>query len=207
MPGQVGRFLALTSSHINATDALYCGLGTHFLANEQKADFLAELTKQAWSGDAAANHERVGAVLADSVACVEQPDAQLEPHIDTINEWMAGDDLEAIHARVMGWQGEDGWLGKARDGFAHGSPLAASWIFRQLNQTREATLEAVFESELILGCNIMRYPEFTEGVRALLVDKDRSPAWAYRDLASVPADVVDSFFKAPADMPVLGLPE
>ena len=103
--------------------------------------------------------------------------------------------------------GEDGWLGKARDGFAHGSPLAASWIFRQLNQTREATLEAVFESELILGCNIMRHPEFAEGVRALLVDKDRSPAWAYPDLVSVPADVVDSFFTAPADMPGLGLPE
>ena len=115
--------------------------------------------------------------------------------------------LTAIHARVMGWQGEDSWLAKARDGFAHGSPLAASWIFRQLNQTREASLEAVFESELILGCNIMRHPEFAEGVRALLVDKDRSPAWAYTDLASVPADVVDSFFTAPAGMPVLGLPE
>ena len=146
-------------------------------------------------------------MLANSVAGVEQPAAQLEPHIDTINEWMAGDDLTAIHARVMSWQGEDSWLGKARDGLAHGSPLAASWIFRQLNQTRDATLEAVFESELILGCNIMRHPEFAEGVRALLVDKDRSPAWAYTDLASVPADVVDSFFTAPAGMPVLGLPE
>jgi enoyl-CoA hydratase/carnithine racemase len=203
----VGRFLALTSSHINATDALYCGLGTHFLANEQKVDLLADLTAQAWSGDAAANHELVGAVLAGSVAGVEQPDAQIAPHIDTINEWMAGDDLPAIHTRVTSWQGEDSWLGKARDGFAHGSPLAASWIFRQLNQTRDVTLEAVFESELILGCNIMRHPEFAEGVRALLVDKDRSPAWAYPDLASVPADVVDSFFTAPAAMPELGLPE
>ncbi|MDP7408199.1 MAG: enoyl-CoA hydratase/isomerase family protein, partial [Luminiphilus sp.] len=106
MPGQVGRFLALTSSHINATDALYCGLGTHYLSNEQKVDFLAELTKRAWSGDAAANHELVGALLADCVAGVEQPEAQLEPHIDTINEWMAGDDLGAIHARVMSWQGD-----------------------------------------------------------------------------------------------------
>jgi hypothetical protein len=76
-----------------------------------------------------------------------------------------------------------------------------------LNQTRDATLRAVFESELILGCNIMRHPEFAEGVRALLVDKDRSPSWTYSDLASVPADVVDSFFIAPDAMPMLGLPE
>ena len=53
----------------------------------------------------------------------------------------------------------------------------------------------------------MRHPEFAEGVRALLVDKDRSPSWAYADLASVPAEVVDSFFIAPDAMPTLGLPE
>ena len=59
----------------------------------------------------------------------------------------------------------------------------------------------------MLGCNIMRHPEFAEGVRALLVDKDRSPVWAYADLASVPADVVETFFTAPVNMPALGLPE
>jgi enoyl-CoA hydratase/carnithine racemase len=207
MPGQVGRFLALTSSHINATDALYCGLGTHFLANEQKADVLTALCGAAWTGSAEANHEMVATLLAQMNPSVAQPDAQLEPHIDTINAWMAGDDLEAIFSRVMAWQGEDAWLGKARDGFSHGSPMAAAWIFRQLNNTRDASLEAVFESELVLGCNIMRHPEFAEGVRALLVDKDRNPAWAYADLASVPSDVVDTFFSAPANMPALGLPE
>jgi len=53
----------------------------------------------------------------------------------------------------------------------------------------------------------MRHPEFAEGVRALLVDKDRSPAWTYADLASVPAAVVDTFFTAPSAMPALALPE
>ena len=71
----------------------------------------------------------------------------------------------------------------------------------------DADLREVFESELILGCNIMRHPEFAEGVRALLVDKDRNPAWTYPDLRSVPDDVVEPFFVAPADMPALGLPE
>ncbi|GIS02699.1 MAG: hypothetical protein CM15mP103_12500 [Gammaproteobacteria bacterium] len=136
MPGQVGRFLALTSSHINATDALFCGLGTHFLANEQKTDLLASLTRR----HGLVRRMRTMPLLArcslSMVAGAEQPDGQLEPHIDTINEWMAGDDLAAIHARVLGWQGDDVWLGRARDGLAHGSPLAATWIFRQLNQTR-----------------------------------------------------------------------
>jgi enoyl-CoA hydratase/carnithine racemase len=207
MPGQIGRFLALTSSHINATDALYCDLGTHFLAHAQKDAVLEALAGLAWSTDVGTNIASVDALLAGLEAEADAPAAQLEPHMDVISAWMAGDDLSAIFDRVMAWQGEDAWLQKARDGFAHGSPLAATWIFRQLNQTRDASLKTVFESELVLGCNIMRHPEFAEGVRALLVDKDRSPAWAYPDLASVPAEVVDTFFTAPHAMPALGLPE
>ena len=168
---------------------------------------LEALAGLAWESNLEADTVKVDALLKGITAEIDSPEAQLAPHIDVINEWMAGGDLLAIFDRVMAWQGEDAWLQKARDGLAHGSPLAATWIFRQLNQTRDATLRAVFESELILACNIMRHPEFAEGVRALLVDKDRSPSWAYADLASVPAEVVDSFFTAPDAMPTLGLPE
>lgn len=207
MPGQVGRFLALTSSHINAADALFCGLGSHFLAHAQKAAVLASLCGMRWSADVAGNHRLVSDMLDGMTADEPLPEALLEPHLDTINEWMTGEDLGAIIQRVLAWQGDDVWLGKARDGLDHGSRLAAAWIFRQLNQTREASLEQVFESELILGCNIMRHPEFAEGVRALLVDKDRSPAWTYASLEDIPTQVLDHFFAAPEQMPALGLPE
>ena len=112
-----------------------------------------------------------------------------------------------IHERVAAWEGDDKWLSKAQNGLLHGSTLAAAWIFKQLNQSQNAGLREVFESELILGCNIMRHPEFADGVRALLVDKDRNPVWTYPNLLSVPDYVVDTFFVAPADMPALGLPE
>jgi hypothetical protein len=36
-------------------------------------------------------------------------------------------------------------------------------------------------------------------VRALLIDKDRSPAWQFRTSRDVPADVLDAFFTAPWD--------
>jgi hypothetical protein len=52
-------------------------------------------------------------------------------------------------------------------------------------------------AELVLATNIMRYPEFAEGVRALLIDKDRNPAWRYKSTREVPPEVLDSFFQAP----------
>ena len=43
----------------------------------------------------------------------------------------------------------------------------------------------------------MRHPEFAEGVRALLVDKDRQPNWQFKSPEEVPVAVLDSFFQAP----------
>ncbi len=207
MDGQIGRFLALTSSHINGTDALYCGLGTHFLAHKQKALVLSKLSELPWKSEVGTNRDMVHEFLNGLTSDAPQPQGHLEHNMETINDWMLGDDLEVISKLVSEWDGEDAWLKKARDGFKHGSPLAAHWIFRQLNQSRDATLREVFESELILACNIMRHPEFAEGVRALLIDKDRSPIWAYPDLQSVPNELINNFFSAPAGMPSLNLPE
>jgi len=206
MPGQAGRFLALTAANINATDALFCGLGSHFLADTQKQDLLDRLCATDWPADNTARHNTVDNALAAIAPAVEAPAAQLAPHMDTIDSLMAGDDLPAIVERVLAWHGDDVWLSKARDGLAHGSKLAAAWIFRQLNETHEATLEQVFASELRLGTNIMRHPEFAEGVRALLVDKDRSPKWQFDSVEAIPPAVLAGFFTAPADMPALNLP-
>ena len=205
MPGQVGRFLALTAANINATDALFCGLGNHYLAHEQKDAVVAALAAANWQGDVDADHQTVNAVLGVA-AVVDKPAAQVEPALDEINILMDGDDLEVIVDRVLAWDGDNAWLAKGRDGLAHGSKLAAAWIFRQLNESKARTLAEVFQSELRLGANIMRYPEFAEGVRALLIDKDRQPKWAFESVADVPADLLDSFFAEPAGAPTLELP-
>ena len=105
----------------------------------------------------------------------ELPEGIVEPLMGEIDALMAGDDLGAISDRLLAYNGDNAWLAKARDGFAHGSKLAACWIFRQLNESVDYSLKEVFDTELRLGANIMRHPEFAEGVRALLVDKTDNP--------------------------------
>ena len=165
MPGASGRFLALTAASINAADALYTGLGTHFLGNAQRDTVVDAMVALAWSADADTRHDQLNALLDSITADAPLPAGSVEAHQALIDELMSGEDLAQIVDRVMAWEGDDPWITKARDGLAHGSKLAASWIFRQLNETRGASLEAVFASELRLGANIMRHPEFAEGVR------------------------------------------
>lgn len=207
MPGHSGRFLALTAVSINAADALYCGLGSHFIDHASKDAVLDALVACDWDDGSITSAARVDAVLAGMPVTAALPEANVEPHQSLIDALMAGDDLVAIVNRVLAWDGEDPWMAKARDGLAHGSKLAASWIFRQLKQTRDASLETVFASELRLGANIMRHTEFAEGVRALLVDKDRNPRWLFARVEDVPAALLDGFFTEPDGLPDLNLPE
>jgi len=59
------------------------------------------------------------------------------------------------------------------------------------------SLAEVFRMELIVSLGCCAHPDFAEGVRALLVDKDGKPRWTPASLAEVSADGVAAHFKAP----------
>ena len=199
MPGASGRFLALTAASVNASDALFCGLGDRFIAASQKDDVWSELLGASWDDDATANRAHLRHILhaASTAPAGGLPAAQVQPHLETINGLCDGDDIHDVIDRILALDTEDRWLARARDGLAHGSKLAALWIDRQLRETRHASLREVFQSELQLATNIVRHPEFAEGVRALLIDKDGQPAWSYAASRDVPGELLDGFFQAP----------
>ena len=158
-----------------------------------------------WSDDSGENGKLIDAILA-MPAEAELPEGIVEPLMGEIDALMAGDDLGAISDRLLAYNGDNAWLAKARDGFAHGSKLAACWIFRQLNESVDYSLKEVFDTELRLGANIMRHPEFAEGVRALLVDKDRQPKWQFDSVHDVPDSLLQQFFEDPVGAPDMGYP-
>ncbi len=199
MPGRAGEFLALTGASINAADAIYTGIADRFIASEHKQAVLEGLRKQSWQGSSEDSHALVRSVLRPFA---EQSigswlAGQVEPHMASISALCDGDSVHDIIDNITSQETEDPWLTKARDSLAAGSPLAARWIHRQLYATRHASLKEVFQQEIQLVTNIVRYPEFAEGVRALLVDKDRNPAWAYASSRDVTDTVLDGFFAAP----------
>jgi len=208
MPGKSGQFLALTGASINAAEAVFTGIADRFIGSEHKATVLEQLRRSRWSDDTGANHAQVRHILRPLTeqSVGSMPGGQVEPHLRLINALCDGDDVHQVVDTITGQQTDDPWLAKARDGLAHGSPLAALWISRQLQETRHASLREVFQAEIVLATNIVRYPEFAEGVRALLLDKDRNPAWAFPNTRAVPQDLLDAFFQAPwAENPLADL--
>ena len=197
MPGKSGEFLALTGASINAADAIFTGIADRFIASEHKQGVIDSLLAQDFSAGDPHAHVRHALRPWSDKSIGSLPAGQVEPHLATIGRLCDGDSIHDIIDNIVGLDTDDGWLVKARDSLKHGSKLAARWIHHQLWVTRHASLKEVFQAEIQLVTNIVRHREFAEGVRALLIDKDRNPQWTYPTSRDVPDEVLEEFFTPP----------
>ncbi|WP_101757093.1 enoyl-CoA hydratase/isomerase family protein [Oceanicoccus sp. KOV_DT_Chl] len=196
-PGRTGLYLALTAGSMNATDCLYVGYGDHFIQHEQKQDVLEQLLALNWSGSA--DSSLVDGLLA-AVAMNNQsalPAANIEPHFDIIQQLTGFATLPEIVQAITEHATDDKWLSKGAAALAHGSALSACNIYQALALTKEMSLAEVFQFELMLSTNVIRHPEFAEGVRALLIDKDQQPRWLFDRVDNVPLALLEQMVSPP----------
>ena len=62
------------------------------------------------------------------------------------------------------------------------SPSALAWSFDIIQAGAERTLEACLQAELALTARVTMHPDFAEGVRAMIIDKDKAPTWQETNL-------------------------
>ncbi|HEV2300189.1 MAG TPA: enoyl-CoA hydratase/isomerase family protein [Stellaceae bacterium] len=190
-PGRIGRYLGLTGARLGAADALYCGFATHFVPQGRVEAFYAALGGIAWGNGAQARQiEAVLAGLAGDPG--PAPIARLRPVIDRI---FAAASVEAILDALVGETGEwAGWAEETRVDLDRKSPLSLEVTLRQLDMGRDYDLDAALALEYRLTQHFMQGHDFYEGVRAMLIDKDRAPRWRPASLAEVDAALVDFYF-------------
>ncbi|HWR84445.1 MAG TPA: enoyl-CoA hydratase/isomerase family protein [Rhodoglobus sp.] len=105
------------------------------------------------------------------------PQPELLPQRDWIDEAYAGDDVGAILARL-----EAGPGAAAAETIRSKSPTAVAVTLASLRRARELpSLEAALRQEYRVAVHALTWPDLQEGIRAQLIDKDRSPRWAPLD--------------------------
>ena len=200
MPGRVGLFLGLTGAPLNAADAQFCGLADFTLAHESKAQVLRAIKEMAWQGAARADRAALSRLLARHAGSAEPQASRVRTHLDAINALMVGEDLAEIGARLAALQDEDGWLQAAAAGYAKGSPTSAALTFELWQRAHHLSLAEVFRLEYRASVGACAQHDFREGIRALLIDKDKTPRWQPPTLAQVSRAHVEDHLRARGDM-------
>ena len=77
-----------------------------------------------------------------------------------------------------------------RNVMARVSPLALAVVFEQIKRGTQIDIEEAFQMEYGISQRFMQHSEFFEGVRALLVEKDKNPVWKHQCVHDVSQEEV-----------------
>ena len=199
MPGETGLFLALTSASLNAIDSCYVGLADYTIEHTQFNESINRLIAIEWQTSAEANNILIQLAL-DSFAkesLPAMPPGHIKQNLETINQLCHGESLSSIVKAISNFETDNSWLLKAKANLAYASPFSLAITAKQLKAAKQKPLKTVFNEELILSRNLSRHSEFIEGVRALLIDKDKQPQWQFTCVEDIPIEFIDRFFISP----------
>lgn len=197
LPGRLGLFMGLTGARLNVSDALRVSLADLVIEPAQTDTLLSRLQDERWTGEAAADDNRLFRLLSQIEALDYRSLAagHLEQHEQTIARLSAGDELPAVVDQLLSSGNEDPWWQACQHTLRQGSPVTAWLVWHQLQKGQQMSLKDIFRMELAMAQECTRRPDLAEGIRALLVDRDRSPVWSYPSVADVPEDVIERHFQ------------
>lgn len=194
-PGATGLFLGVTGAHINAADAEYIGVADYFITQDLKDEVMTALTEVKCEQGVSGVMQHFSALVAP-----QKPAGNVEVHRDWIESVCAGDDIKTVVAQITSYDGDDKWCAKAAKTLAAGCPVTPYLVWEQLHRGKALSLEDVFRMELTMSVNCAKRGHFKEGVRALLIDKDRNPQWTPSSFMDVSVAEVNAFFEDTADI-------
>jgi enoyl-CoA hydratase len=178
LPGQLGTYLGLTGVRMQGADAVHAGLATHFVP---RAD-LPGLSRALAENGPGALGTHAGPAAAFSLAAQRV----------AIDHCFGADSMTENVRRLEAIG--DAWATQTLAALRTVSPSALCWTLEALRRGANLTLPQCQAAELTLTRTTMRHPDFAEGVRAMVVDKDRKPRWQPSRIEDVDQAVIAAMF-------------
>lgn len=183
-PGETGLYLGMTGARMDAADAIFAGFADHYVPSARLPDLVASLGADA--------------LPQEAISQVEEPPpgGKLQGLQDKITQAFSQPDaLGCVKALdVMAVDGDE-WAEKTRAMIAKNAPLAVASTFAAIHKARKfAALEQSLSLEYCFAHRALAGHDFLEGIRAMVIDKDRNPDWQPGTLGEVTPEMVEGMF-------------
>ena len=181
--GRLAQFLALTGARLNGAECVALRLATHYLPSDRLEEAKERIIDQPFRTEA----------ILDEMSEQDVPEAGTMGRLKDIDRLFASDRLEDILAALDADGGE--WAAEQAAIIRAKSPMACKVSLKLLVES-QYQLHFIDEMKLeyAIMVRLIRHPDFREGVRALLIDKDNAPQWQPADPAAISDAEVDAFF-------------
>ncbi|RLJ41632.1 enoyl-CoA hydratase/carnithine racemase [Litoreibacter meonggei] len=161
-PGRLGEYLGLTATRMGAADAILAGFAD---AYAPEADWSALKAQMVETGKL-------------TELSLPAPNGALENMLPHINRHFAGETLGDI-VRSLSAEDSD-FAHSAMKALRNNAPLAMACTIAIVRRLRSATsIRQALDQEFRYTHRAVAQGDFIEGIRAAIIDRDRSPKWTH----------------------------
>ncbi len=184
-PGEIGMYMGLTGARLKAGDAMYAGVGTHFVPKERLPDL-----------------KRALRTFSDVDEAIQQYSKSVDPetfgrHRGAIDRYFLQNSVEHVLASLKSDPSE--WAQKQASIMASKSPTSLKICHRQLRDGLTLDFNACMRLEYRIVNRIFTGHDFFEGTRAVVIDKDMKPKWQPASLGDVRNEDINAYFEPLAE--------
>lgn len=188
-PGETGMYMGLTGARLKAGDAVYAGVGTHFVPQRRLPDLKRALRA----------FDNVDEAIGQYAVPID-PET-FGRHRGAIDRHFlqnsAEDVLESLRSDPSDWAQKQADIVKLK------SPTSLKICHRQLRDGLTLDFNACMRLEYRVVNRIFTGHDFFEGTRAVVIDKDMAPNWQPASLGAVRSDEINAYFDPlPEELPV-----
>jgi enoyl-CoA hydratase/carnithine racemase len=186
-PGQIGLYLALTGSQINAADAIFANLATHYVPTKKLSEFMEALFNYDLS-----NPQRIEELLS---SFNEYPGkSTLAEHRDLIDRCFTANSVEEI-INNLSHEVHHPFAKAALEKIQKNCPMSLKVTFELMRRSKGKSLKEALSLEFRVGFRMVRRDDIKEGVKAVLIKKDYSPIWNPPHVQNISDEDVARFFE------------
>ncbi|CAK0775452.1 Enoyl-CoA hydratase [uncultured Gammaproteobacteria bacterium] len=190
LPGRIGIWLGLTGAKLGPADTLYTGIGHTYVPSGRLEALIDALAGADWAGGPEPRVV-IDRIIADHAEAVpEQP--TLPTVRAAIDRCFGFDTVEAIITALKAEHTP--WAAEQLEVLGRMSPTSLKITLRQLQRGAQLSFDECLKMEFRMSQAVLAGVDFFEGVRAVLIDKDKAPRWSPKTLAEVDEDLVERHF-------------
>jgi enoyl-CoA hydratase/carnithine racemase len=194
-PQRLGLFVALSGVRLKGADICQLNLADYFLEDKKKEEFL-ELISRSTFKNAAECGEFIEKFFKENTHTGEQELPAHEAFIQTLLEHKSA-------LSLMNWaqsyEAKNEWEATLMNTTRSACPTSIALIYAIWEKSQNWNVSQSFYNEWYVASQCGYKGNFREGVRALLIDKDKKPQWVPAKAEDITQDYLEEFFKSPRE--------
>lgn len=197
LPNEVGRYIGILGPVLLDSDLIYLNIADYRIEHDLWKHIEDNLFEHSFR--ATGTHEQVSAFLKLH-ANQDIQKSIIKTQINAIKKVFSKD---TIIDMIDSIDQDNPFEVELKGRFLEMSPTAMSFTLEMLKRTKKLSLFECFKFEQLLSEKVIHTHDFKEGVRSLLVDKDKAFDYQPKILSDVNKDEIDALFQFDIDRPHL----